>query len=335
MMERRSEDMPFRRTLLTCVLLLPGPVLWVVLSSLREVKYPIVSAESYWHARLDGSPEFFRYDGYAWFKPPGMPMHGYWPLRVPAKNLVEAPLAEADTLVSKLIEAEKLHGYQADRLRRLTGQDFGTDIEAWKVWRDANAGTTDRDRVLAYLESFPPADRELCDYFEADARGASKRVLWETLFFWVLWFGLFLGLFKVRVSTKSSRLSWQRIGPAAKGLGLGAFLSALGFLPWAALGYGHGAFTTWQGPACMIYSGAYPWRGGVEHGATIGYRTFLEIMGTPPLWVLEKLPVPEMSLVAPLSLTGMILYGLVGFGMGLAVGFFKVRNRKHSFLRLR
>ncbi len=85
----------------------------------------------------------------------------------------------------------------------------------------------------------------------------------------------------------------------------------------------------------MIYSGTYPWRGGVQCGETIGYRTFLEMMGTPPLWILEKLPVPEMSLVAPLSLTGIILYGLIGLGVGLAVGFFKTRNRKNSFTRLR
>ncbi len=325
--------MRFRRMLLFCVLIFPGPVLWVMLSSLKEEKYPIVSPERYWHARLSGSPEFFRYDGYAWFKLPGMPIHGYWPLRVPAKNLVEVPIAEADTFVSKLIDGEKLYEYQADRLHRLTGQDFGTDIGSWRVWRDANAGTTDLDLLLAYLDSFPPPDRELCDYFEADARGASQRVLWETLFFWVLWLGLILGLYKVRVRTKSSRLSWQRICPAAKGMVLGAFLSGLGFMPWAVLSYGSGAFTTWQGPACIIYSGVYPWRGGVQYGDTIGYRTFLEILGTPPLLVLEKLPVPEMSILAPLSLTGIIFYGFVGLGVGLAVGFFKTRSKNRGFVR--
>ncbi len=76
-------------------------------------------------------------------------------------------------------------------------------------------------------------------------------------------------------------------------------------------------------------------RGGLQHGDTIGYHTFLEIMGTAPLWVLQKLRIPEMSLVTPLSLTGIIFYGLVGFGASLAVGFFKIRDTKHSFVTLR
>ena len=317
----KTECRAMRRVLLMVTCLLPGPLIWLGLAHLGEAKYPVVSPATYWEARLSGRPEFFRLDGYAWFAPPWIPIHGYWPLRVSVQTLADTLVPEAEAHVTRLLEADRLRDSAPEHFRGLTGEDFGTDWEAWRQWWASRSGSLDRERILAYLNSLPPLDDDLRDLFEADALGRSRRLLLEVLFFWALWCILVIGVFGLRVFTPSTRLARQRLCPALKGLVVATFFGVVAFAPYVPLGYGASAFSTGRGPGFMAYSGPYMWRGGIHYGGTIGYRTFLEILGTPALWLLHKMPwLGEVSFVPPLVVTSILLYALVGFALGLVVG---------------
>ena len=146
-------------------------------------------------------------------------------------------------------------------------------------------------------------------------------MLLETLFFWALWCILVIGVFGIHVYTPSTRLARQKLCPALKGLAVATLFSAVAFAPYVPLGYGASAFSTWHGPGFMSCSGPYLWHGGIHFGGTIGYRTFVEILGTPALWLLQKLPWSvNAGLTVPLVVTSILLYGLVGFLLGLIVG---------------
>ena len=309
-----------RRFLLIAACLVAGLPIWLVLAHLDEDKYQIVTASTYWEARLSSRCEFFRLDGYAWFGPPWIPIHGYWPLRVPVQALEGSLVPEAEAYVTRLLEAERLRDSATEFLHGLTGQDFGNDLEAWRQWWNNRPAPLDRERVVAYIDTLPPVDEDLRYVFKADALGRPKRLLLETLFFWALWCVLVIGAFGIHVYTPSTRLARQRLCPALKGLGIAMFFSVAAFAPYVPLGYGASAFSTWRGPGFITYSGLYLWHGEVRFGDTIGYRTFVEILGTPALWLLKKLPwLLDAGVAVPLVATSILLYGLLGFLLGLVV----------------
>jgi hypothetical protein len=63
------------------------------------------------------------------------------------------------------------------------------------------------------------------------------------------------------------------------------------------------------------------WSGGVHYGNTIAYRTFIEVVGTPGLWLLKKLPcLGEVSWVTAVTVISIALYGALGLVLGLAIG---------------
>ena len=261
-----------RALIIACVL--PILPLWLLLIHLAEKKYPIVSAKEYWESRLEGRPEFFHLDGYVWFAPKWVYLHGYWPRRVREKDAENGILSSWNDFVSNLIGDTNQWGTNVvQKLNSLTGANCGNNQSGWLKWKSEHAFT--KEQVLSFLPP-PSKDPELQGYFRFHVQNRIWFATFEALFFSSLW-ATFLVLSRVRLKEGLPSIKWGIVS---------WFLSFLAFAPWLC-NYGMGAFTTWQGPDVRSYSGSYLWRGDFHYGNSIAYRTFVEILGTPPLWCLQ------------------------------------------------
>lgn len=314
-----------KRVALGLACLLPGPTLALGLWEMMEDKYPVRTPRDYWAARFSGAPSYFRFDGFDWFRTPGIPLHGEWPSRAPLEGLDAALLPFAEEFVSARVSAEGWSPSVVADLNLLTGADAGDDQDAWRAWRADHPAAVDEERARAFLASRSSDDLKLRDVFEADARNRISRWLGETLGFWTGWIVLVLGTFVIRITPGRPGRVAQAACVALKGWFLALLLFAAAMTPWLVFGYGDGAFTTYEAPGAVVYSGPYWWGGGIRHGDTIGYRTFVEIIGTPCLALLQHAPLPkavldDLRLDVGITFAGLLLYGAAASILGGSIG---------------
>ena len=251
--------------------------LWLLLDHLAELKYRTAPASKYWESRLNNRPEFFRSEGFVWFAPPEIYFHGYWPRRTPEKEIDAAFYTNWNGYISRLVlNTNQWDTNTVQKLCLLTGTNFGANQAAWANWNSEK--TVTKEQALLLLERYKIVEPELAKLFSFHVRNRHWFAVFESAFFCLLWAMIVL-LPRMRLARSIPILRWGLIG---------YLFSAVAFLP-SLFGYADGAFTTWQGPEALSYSGGYLWRGEFVYGNSIAYRTFFEILGSPPLWTLQHL----------------------------------------------
>jgi hypothetical protein len=308
------KQMKRRALILTCVL--PIIPLWLVLIYLADQKYEIVSGEKYWDSRFDHNVEYVRSGGYVWFPPVGTPFHGFWPERSRESDIDAAFFPAWNNYVSDSILKESLESTSVvEKLHSMTGVNFGTNQAAWVKWKSENKLT--KEDAFSLMPK-PARDIELEDYFRFHIKNRYWFATLEAIFFCFLWTTVVV-LGRWRFLNHSGLIKWIFIS---------WFVAIIAFLPLL-FGYGSGAFTTWQGPNALVYSGGHLWHGYISYGNSIGYRTFVEIFGSPPMWILQHSPQIDWldgELGVLYSFT--IFYAIAGFALASVAKLIRKKNAK-------